>query len=140
MNKFNITIGSDPEVFIERNGKIVSGIDMIPGSKHEPHPITDKGHCIQTDNIAFEYNIPPCKTEEEFIENIHFVKDYLETIAIANGCDLSIKASDLIDKEELKHPQAKVFGCEPDLNPYTRSLNTPPKNNTNLRCVGRISA
>lgn len=135
-NKFNITIGSDPEVFTERNGKIVSAIGMIPGSKHEPHPISDKGHFIQTDNIAMEFNIPPCSTEDEFVENITFVKDYLETIAIANGCTLSTKASDVIDAEELKDPQARVFGCEPDLNPYTKSVNPSPNKKTNLRCVG----
>lgn len=136
MNKHNITLGSDPEIFIEKNGKIVSAIDMIPGSKHEPHPISDEGHFIQTDNIAFEFNIPPCKNEDEFVHHINYVKDYLEAIAIGNGCKLSTKSSDVIDESELQHPQAKEFGCEPDLNPYTMSINEKPDVTTNLRCVG----
>ena len=136
MNKHNITIGSDPEVFVESNGEIVSGIDMIPGSKQEPSPISNDGHFIQTDNIAFEFNIPPCNTEDEFVENITFVKDYLETIALANGCTLSEKSSGEIDPVHLAHPQALEFGCEPDLNPYTGEVNERPSADTNLRCVG----
>jgi hypothetical protein len=136
-NKYNITIGSDPEVFIEKNGEIVSGIGLIPGTKHEPHPISKKGHFIQTDNIAFEFNIPPCKTEEEFVENINFVKEYLDTVAKSNSCSLSTKSSGLINPEELKHPQAMEFGCEPDLNPYLKEINPKPESKDwNLRCVG----
>ncbi len=138
-NKYNITIGSDPEIFIENanTGETISAIGMIPGTKHEPHPITDRGHMIQTDNIAFEFNIPPCKTEDEFVENITFVKDYLEVIAVTNGAKLSTKASDEINPIYLKHPQALEFGCEPDLNPYLREENPRPDNQTRLRCVGK---
>lgn len=136
-NKYNITVGSDPEIFIENSkGEVVSAIGLVPGSKHEPHAITDKGHFIQTDNIALEYNIPPCSNEEEFIENIFFVKDYLEAIVVANGYKLSNKASALIAEEELQHPQAKAFGCSVDFNPYTQSVNEAPSANTNLRSCG----
>jgi len=137
MNKYNITIGSDPEVFLEKNGEIVSAIDLIPGTKWEPHPITDKGHFIQTDNIAFEFNIPPSKTEGEFVENINFVMNYLDVIAKANGGELSKKSSGLIAEEHLVHPQAMEFGCEPDFNPYIQDVNPRPEAvDTNLRCVG----
>lgn len=135
--KYNITIGSDPEVFIEKDGKVVSAIGMIPGTKEEPHPISNDGHFIQTDNIAFEYNIPPTDNEDDFVKHIFFVKDYLQIIAEENGCTLSTKASELVDPEELKDPQALVFGCEPDFNPYTRSINERPQaEESNLRSVG----
>ena len=137
-NKYNITIGSDPEIFIQdiKTNETISAIGMIPGTKHEPHPITDKGQFIQTDNIAFEFNIPLCKTEDEFVENINFVKDYLEVIAQTNGATLSKKASDEIAPIYLIDPQAQEFGCEPDLNPYKKEENPRPDSNTNLRCVG----
>ncbi len=133
-----ITIGSDPEIFIEsiEHNEIISAIGMIPGSKDEPHPITDEGHFIQTDNIAFEFNIPPCNTEDEFVKNINYVKDYLEVVAATNGAKLSTLSSGEIDPMQLTHPQAKMFGCEPDLNVYLKEYNPMPDNNTNLRCVG----
>lgn len=134
---YNITLGSDPEIFIEKDGKVVSAIGMIPGTKDEPHPISNDGHYIQTDNIAFEYNIPPCSNEDDFVKNILFVRDYLQSIAIQNGCTLSTKASELVDPEELKHPQALVFGCEPDFNPYDLCINERPlAKDSNLRSVG----
>lgn len=136
LNKYGVTIGSDPEVFIENENEIISAIGMIPGTKNDPHPISEEGHFIQTDNIAFEFNIPPCKTEDEFVFHITKVKDYLEAIAIANGARLSTKASGEINPIYLDHPQALEFGCEPDLNPYLREENPRPDAQTNLRCVG----
>lgn len=139
--KYDITLGSDPEIFIEnQDGEIISAIGLVPGSKHEPHPIDEDGHFIQTDNIALEYNIPPCKTEDEFVYHINYVKDYLEALVSAHGYKLSLRASDEIDPKYLDDPQALEFGCESDLNPYTCSVNEKPSSETNLRCVGRMSA
>lgn len=138
--KYNITLGSDPEVFIENEeGEIVSAIGLIPGTKNEPHPIDDDGHFIQTDNIALEYNIPPCKNEDDFVYHINYVKDYLSALMSAHGYKLSLKASGEINEKYLDHPQAIEFGCEPDFNPYLQSVNEKPEI-SNLRCVGRMSA
>lgn len=136
MKKHKIKLGSDPEIFIEQNGEIVSAVGMIPGTKDEPHPITDKGHFIQTDNIAFEFNIPPCETADEYVENINFVKEHLEVLAKANNCTLSLLASSEINSIHLQTEQSQTFGCEPDLNVYLEDLNPKPDSNTNLRCVG----
>lgn len=132
-----ILLGSDPEIFVcTTDNKIVSGIDLIPGDKENPHPIDDLGHAIQVDNIAWEYNIPPCATREDFVKSIHFVKNYLQKTAEGFGLTLSTVASAEVDPSELQHPSAKRFGCDPDLNVYTLSQNEAPDSNTNLRCVG----
>lgn len=136
MNKYNITIGSDPEIFIEENGQVASAIGLVPGTKYQPHPIDHLGHMIQTDNIALEYNIPPCTNEDDFVYSIKYVKDYLEAIVVANGYTLSTKASAEVNPIYLMDPQAQRFGCSPDLNVYTGEPNEAPDNNTNLRCVG----
>jgi len=137
MNKFNITLGADPEIFICNDKEIVSAEGLTDGgTKHSPKKISEEGHAIQEDGIMFEYNIPPCKTEDEWVNAHKFCIDYLSILADVNGFSLSDKVSDVINKKYLKSAQATTFGCEPDFNVYLKSINEPPSNNTNLRCAG----
>lgn len=111
MNELKVTLGCDPEIFVENKlGEVINAEDLIPGTKHEPHPISDKGHSIQTDNIAFEFNIPASNTKEEFIDNINFVREHLSIIADSNGYRLSTKASESVNPEYLNTQQANTFG------------------------------
>jgi hypothetical protein len=136
MNKHNITLGCDPEIFIENETEIVSAIGLIPGTKENPHPISDEGHSIQIDNIAMDFNIPPSHNIEEFKQHINFVKDHLQIIAKANNYQLSQKSSGIINPEYLKNPIAQQFGCDPDFDVYLQQVNEPPDCNTQLRSVG----
>lgn len=136
-NKFNITLGADPEVFIQDENEIVSAEGLTEGgSKYAPKPITDKGHMIQEDGIMFEYNIPPCSNENEWVDNHSICQDYLKILANANGYNFSTKVSDEINPKYLQTLQATTFGCEPDFNVYLRTINESPDSNTNLRCAG----
>lgn len=136
-NKYNITLGADPEIFICDNNEIVSAEGLTEGgTKYEPKPISENGHMIQEDGIMFEYNIPPCTTTEEWNEAHSFCQDYLEILASAHGYKFSQKVSDEINKKYLQTPQATTFGCEPDYNVYLRAENEAPDNNTTLRCAG----
>ena len=137
MKKKNITLGADPEIFIENDVEIVSAEGLTEGgSKHFPRPISEVGHAIQEDGIMFEYNIPPSATEEEWVENHKFCLDYLEILANANGYKLSNVVSAEINPRYLQTPQATTFGCEPDFNVYLKDMNPTPSNETNLRCAG----
>lgn len=136
MNKHNITLGCDPELFLEDDTEIVSAIGLIQGTKQEPHPISDEGHSIQIDNIAMEFNIPPSNNLKDFTNHINFVKEHLEIVAKSNGLKISKKASGEINPKYLDHPIAQMFGCDPDFNVYEKSVNEPPDQDTNLRCVG----
>lgn len=140
MKKSKITVGCDPEMFLENDkGNIVSAEGLIGGTKTEPRPISDKGHSVQEDNIMVEFNIPPSKTSDDFISNINFVKDYLNDYVGQYGLKLNYLASSLISKEYLNTKQAKTFGCEPDFNVYLQDINPSPKSNTQLRsCGGHI--
>lgn len=135
-NKYNITLGSDPEIFICNDTEIVSAEGLTNGTKYDPIPITDKGHMIQEDGIALEYNIPSSSTCKEWIDNHQFVQNYLAVLIKANGYKFSKERSSEINEKYLQTEQATTFGCEPDFNVYTRDFNETPDSNTNLRCVG----
>lgn len=135
----NLTIGADPELFLERRGEIISAEGLIGGTKYEPKLISDKGHSIQEDNIMAEFNIPPSKDKEEFVNNIEFVKEHLEILAKMHDATLNFSASASLDPKYLKTKQAKEFGCMPDYNVYSKSVNERPKGGGNLRtCGGHI--
>jgi len=135
-NRHGVTLGSDPEIFICNADEIVSAEGLTGGTKHDPIPISDKGHMIQEDGIALEYNIPPCATVEEFIEHHEFVQDYLKVLIEAHGFKFHEARSAEINPVYLQTEQAQTFGCEPDYNVYTKSENPAPEAGGNLRCVG----
>jgi hypothetical protein len=137
----NITLGTDPELFLKKDNKIISAIGKIGGSKSDPQPISDSGHFIQEDNVAIEYNIPACTSNEDWIFHHNFVKDYLEVLVSGMGCELSIEASATLEDAELDNEIAKLAGCEPDFNVWEECMNEPADlSKTNLRvCGGHIS-
>lgn len=139
----NVTIGSDPELFIvnEKTGKVVSSIGLIPGEKGNPWVGEDmpNGFGLETDNIVAEFNIPPVQDGVSFVNNIEYMKQYIDKFVKNINPDLGIlcAASKRVDKSELQSPQAKMFGCDVDFNAYTEEPNPKPKgNSTNLRSCG----
>lgn len=136
----NVLVGADPELFLEKDGEIISAEGVIGGTKYKPKPISEEGHCIQEDNVMIEFNIPASDSCETFVENINFVKDYLNATVTLQGCNLNISASAELNPKYLQTEQAKLFGCEPDYNVYLKKVNTPPSKGGNLRSCGKMSA
>lgn len=139
----NITIGTDPELFIwdRKNNRVISSIGLIPGEKGNAYVPEgfEKGFGLQIDNILGEFNIPPVKTEKDFVDHINKMKDYIKDFVQQINPDLTIKcsASEFVDDDQLQSDEAKLFGCSPDYNVYTRSVNQAPEGNkTNLRTTG----
>lgn len=139
----NITIGSDPELFIinKNTGKVVSSIGLIPGEKGNAWRGDDMpaGFGLETDNIVAEFNIPPVTNMQSFVNNIEYMKNYIKKFVSDKNKDLGIKcsASELVDPEQLNSKQAKLFGCDVDYNAWTESANPKPEGNrTNLRSCG----
>lgn len=110
MNIKDITLGTDPELFLKKGDKIISAIGKIGGSKSDPQPISDFGHFIQEDNVAIEYNIPPCTNITDWVYHNNYVKDYLEVLVSAMGCTLAFDASAILDESELDNDIAKLAG------------------------------
>lgn len=141
----NFTIGADPELFIinEKTGKVVSSIGLIPGEKGEPWvgPDMPNGFGLETDNILAEFNIPPVTDHLSFINNIEYMKVYIDKFVKNINPELGIlcAASQTVPASELKSKQAKEFGCDPDFNAYTQSINPKPKGTkTNTRSAGSM--
>jgi hypothetical protein len=135
----NIRIGADPELFLEKDGEVISAEGLVGGTKKSPRKITEEGHAVQEDNIMVEFNIPPASTCEEFKAGIKHVLEYLTTFAEIHSCKLSKLASAKVNRIYLRTPQAKEFGCDPDFNVYTQQINDKVMPKTTLRtCGGHI--
>ena len=130
-----ITIGADPEVFLaNKEGHPVSSIGKIGGTKYAPIPI-ENGICLQEDNVTVEYNIPPCKTLDEFIKYNSRALEIIAEKAVKLDLNVLIKAAVRMPAAELKDPRSWVFGCEPDFNVWDMEYNPKPEPH-NYRAAG----
>lgn len=136
----NPRFGADPELFLSTpEGKFISSIDRVGGTKMHPRPIDDEGAAVQEDNVAVEFNITPSATKESFIRALNRPLDYLKDYAKEMGLTLAIVPSARFDKDQLEDPRALQFGCEPDYNAWTGKRNPRPRalgENWNLRTCG----
>lgn len=131
-----ITLGTDPEFFLyDKNiGRIKSAIGLVGGSKYEPRELGD-GYKVQEDNVLVEFNIPPCETSADFVFHINEAKKRIQAI-LPEECEIVCKASHSMNIQEINHPQAMEFGCDPDFNCWTQKMNPKPKPVGTLRSAG----
>lgn len=140
-NKYNITLGSDPELFFENKIECVSAEGIVPGTKQEPHFISKDGHAIQLDNVAAEFNIPPVETKEDWIKELKVPIEHLNQLAKDRNLKISDKASYLFNQKYLKTENARQFGCSPDYDVYIQDINEKPvaEDNRLRSCGGHVS-
>ncbi len=121
---FDIKVGADPELFVKKDGKHVSGFDLIPGDKTNPYKV-DKG-AVQVDGMALEFNIDPATSETEFITNLDTVVSILKEMVP----DYEVVADPVayFTKEYLETQPEKALelGCDPDYNGWTGQANVKP--------------
>jgi hypothetical protein len=111
----SITIGADPEVFVQdKQGNIVSAIGIVPGTKDKP--FATKHGFIQRDNVLAEFNIDPADTPRGFTRNVINVLEDLEKLLNKEGLHYKILSSHVMKDVYLSHHEARRFGCEPDYN------------------------
>jgi len=138
------TIGSDMELFArDRQGNHIALCGKIGGTKEQPLQVDGlrNGFMVQEDNVAFEFNIPPCNTERAFIDAIKTMRLHAENVLKDMDLFVSDKASIHFDVTQLTHPKALIFGCEADYNAYTREENpkpTPEDSPTLRTCGGHV--
>lgn len=129
------SIGADPEFFLKQGNKFVSSIGIIGGSKDNPRPYGSAGFAVLEDNVAVEFNIPPAHNHTQFINSIQEVLNKLHQEY--PQFEFSTDSAAVFDKEELMHPAAMEFGCDPDYNVWTKEMNErPTASNKDLRSAG----
>lgn len=134
-----ISIGSDMELFAKSMVGHVSLCGKIGGSKEAPLQIPSLpiGFMIQEDNVALEFNIPVCFTKQEFRDSMAIMRKYTASILKDLKLTQSLDAAVSFDKTELTHPNALVFGCEPDYNAWSKTENQKPySEDAGLRTCG----
>ena len=124
----SLTIGADPEVFlINQEGNYVSSIGLIGGSKRSPRRLERAGFALQEDNVAVEFNIPPATNIAEFVESIQWSVQRITDEVIDRGLSVTITPAAIFPEAELQHPNAKMAGCDPDFNAWTKFMNPRPR-------------
>ena len=133
----SLLIGADPEVFAVKNGAIISGHHLIPGTKEEPHNIGIPGMHVQVDGMALEFNVPPSSDSDVFSKDIDTLLSTLQRM-IGEDYSLSTKRSNVFTKGYMKSlpKKARELGCDPDWNAYTIDLNKINRSLPTLRTVG----
>jgi len=140
MAKPRFTIGCDPEFFLREreSGKLISAIPHVAGTKEEPQ-LLPKGGNIQRDNVAVEVATDPADSLEAFISNIGATLSEAVKI-LPTGCEIIAIPSANFDKDQLEHPEAQLFGCDPDYDAWDVRENDKPcaVDNTFRSCGAHI--
>jgi len=112
--------GADPELMVQNpQGELISAIPLIVGTKDKPLPI-EQG-ALQHDGVLAEFNIDPARTPDEFLANIKVVLRQMAELLAPNR--LIVQASANYPAAALEEEEARRFGCDPDFNSWSLSMN-----------------
>lgn len=129
-----VTIGADPEFFLQQKGLNVSAHQFVHefGGKHNPTKVYHGA--IQVDGTALEFNIDPAKTAEEFVANVQSVIRQLRA-RVPTDYTFKFHPTHIFDTQYFYQlpEEAKELGCDPDYDAYTLQPNPKPDVDRNLR-------
>jgi len=123
-------VGADPEIFLVNavSGALTSAIGRIGGSKYEPRQLPlGHGFAVQEDNVALEYNIPASDSQQSLVDNINKAMTHLLEMVGQQGLSFSRESAAFFPEDQLQHPAALEFGCDPDFNAWSGKMNPRPK-------------
>lgn len=117
----NTTFGTDIEYALtDEYGEYKAAIPFIKGSKSKPQLLA-RGN-MQKDNVAFEVAIDYSSYPDVALGNIRSVL-HEAAVFVPAGWNMNAIPSAMYPEEELQHPIAKEFGCEPDFDAKTGKVN-----------------
>lgn len=126
MERLEILLGADPEVFMLKDAVFHSAHGAIKGDKKNPFKV-NKG-AVQVDGMALEFNIDPAKNADEFVQNLTTVMAILKEMV--PGYDLAAVPVAEFDEAYIAAQPAEALelGCEPDYNAWNNGAANPRPN------------
>jgi Phage phiEco32-like COOH.NH2 ligase-type 2 len=130
----NLSLGSDPEFMLTNSaGELKSAIGVVRGTKEKKVSLGN-GHMMFYDNVLVEVNITPGSTSRDVVANF---SDCLKRLSKAvYPMRINLRASAKYPVAECQHPDAKVFGCEPEYDAYELQQVMPPTCEDSFRSAG----
>lgn len=129
-------IGSDVEFFVRNSlGDVIPAYTVIDHDKNDP--IVNQDIKLYYDNVLLEFNIPPCKSIREFIENIESGINFAESKIRPHFLDTS--ASTYFSPEFMSDSRSQVVACDIEYNAYNMQPNyfiQDALKNTSMRTSG----
>jgi hypothetical protein len=120
----NILVGTDPELWASKDGKIVSAHNLIQGTKDKPFKV-NKG-AVQVDGLALEFNIDAASSEDEFCLNINEVLAQMQLMIPDHKLVVQPVAHFDMDYMKTQPKEALELGCDPDYNAWSGDPNPRP--------------
>ena len=143
MNRVDITIGADPELFLIDigSGLPISSIGLVGGTKSHPRILNEKsGLRVLEDNVTLEFNLNPHNNVDSFLNAIKKSTKYIsDKIAYPLSARISTHDALEFNPAYLENIQARTSGCDPDFDAYKRGQMRMPRPLSllgNWRCAG----
>lgn len=135
----DISIGSDPEVMLASDNKLVSALNHVKARKYNPLKLAS-GARMLADNVNLEINPLPANDPLQFVGNIALALS--DAATILPGKKFLARASAVFPDDEMSDPEACVFGCDPEFSAWRNGgIVRPPlveENDFFRSCGGHI--
>jgi|688.fasta_scaffold19961_11 hypothetical protein len=116
------SFGSDPELFLSKNGELKSAIGVLPDKEHK---IKVRDNSYYYDNVLVELQIKPSTSKYDAVNNFRSAfEDIAEDL---EGYELKAESANWFPKKELCHKQSRIAGCNPEYCAYTLQQVMPPQ-------------
>ncbi len=119
-------LGGDPEFFVaNKRGQVLNADRFFPGKDNPMKVGEEEARCkLFFDGIQGEMSYRPARCREIVSGRIRSILMMVHNIIKENR--VILKPSSRIQRSIIDQadPEARIFGCAPDFNAYTRSVNT----------------
>jgi hypothetical protein len=128
------SFGSDPEVFIAKDGKIVNATKVLPNKENK---ICRGSTSVYYDNVLAELQVSPAETASEAIHNFRKAFQLLQNTV--SDHEIVIESAHWFVDSELDNEESRVVGCNSEFCAYTLEQRNPPQDvikTTGFRTAG----